>query len=64
VTFDEQVTLHGGGSVVITGATQVIFKKGLVLDGADGLGNAGDIFLEGDEIDFQAAPARCSAVAC
>lgn len=53
VTFNDRVEITGGGSLRIFGADQVIFRSGVVLSGVDGNGDAGDLFLEANEITFQ-----------
>jgi hypothetical protein len=52
VTFNDQLTLRNGGSLTITGATQVVFTSAVTLQ----LGLAatpGNVTIEADEIDLQ-----------
>ncbi|MBT9487892.1 MAG: LEPR-XLL domain-containing protein [Rubrivivax sp.] len=52
ITFNDQITLRNGGSLNITGATQVVFKAAVELQ----LGLAttpGNVTIEADEIDLQ-----------
>ncbi|RYY97996.1 MAG: hypothetical protein EOO24_19065, partial [Comamonadaceae bacterium] len=55
VTFREQVVLRAGASLDIRGATQVVFEKGLRLEGTDSTGTYGDILIEADEISLPAS---------
>ncbi len=64
VTFDEQVTLHGGGSVVITGGHPGHLQEGAGARRGRRPRQRRRHFLEGDEIDFQGGTGSCSAVAC
>ncbi|NML47853.1 LEPR-XLL domain-containing protein [Ramlibacter sp. G-1-2-2] len=52
VTFTGMVTLNNGGSLRITGASSVVFQSGLVLVKDTTTGRVGNIFIEGNEIDF------------
>ena len=54
VTFSAKVVLANGGDLRILGASNVVFQGGLELQGVDAFGNAGDIFIEANEIDFLA----------
>ena len=46
VTFTKLVTLTNGAKLSVSGATQVVFQAGVQLTGG------GDIFIEGNEINF------------
>jgi len=52
VTFAAKVVLASGGDLRISGAGQVVFQGGLELQGTDSGGNAGDVFIEANELDF------------
>ncbi|HEY9107189.1 MAG TPA: hypothetical protein VIN58_10975, partial [Roseateles sp.] len=57
VTFTGNIRLLNGGSLKILGASQIVLKGSVVLSGTNA-GHAGDITLEGDEIDLRMSEAQ------
>ncbi|MCA2995520.1 MAG: hypothetical protein ING97_11330, partial [Gemmatimonas sp.] len=52
VTFRGALHLTGGGDLIVTGASLIVFERGVTLEGLNA-GVAGEVFLEGNEINLQ-----------